>query len=115
MFTQAWFWITLSSFFFNSNFNYYKSKGLLNGTAIAKQDLIAGISMLGLIVFWIIGLFVADHWWEPLAAFGISMVGGSILGMILDLILPKSFAVILGAASPFLSFGLSLAAYLVWY
>lgn len=115
MFTQAWFWITLSAFFFNSNFNYYKSKGMLNGTAIATQDLVAGISMIGLIVFWIIGLFVADHWWMPLASFGISMLGSSIIGMITDSVLPRSFAVVLAAASPFLSFGLSLAAYLVWY
>lgn len=115
MFTQAWFWITLSAFFFNSNFNYYKSKGLLNGTAIEKQDSIAAISMLGLIVFWIIGLFVADHWWQPIAALGISMVGGSILGMILDAILPRSVAVIIAAMSPFISFILSLVAYIVWY
>lgn len=115
MFTQAWFWMTLSAFFFNSNFNYYKSKGLMNGTAIATQDLIAGISMLGLFVFWIIGLFVANHWWEPLAAFGISMLSGGILGMILDSILPRSFAVVLAAASPFISLCLSLAAYFVWY
>lgn len=115
MFTQAWFWITLSSFFFNSNFNYYKSKGLLNGTAIATQDMIAGISMLGLLVFWIIGLFVADHWWEPIAAFGISMLGSSIIGIIFDSILPRSIALVMAAASPFISFGLSLAAYLVWY
>ena len=71
--------------------------------------------MLGLHVFWIIGLFVADHWWEPIAAFGISMVGGSILGMILDAILPRSVAVILAAMSPFISFILSLVAYIVWY
>ena len=115
MFTQAWFWITLSSFFFNSNFNYYKSKGLLNGTAIEKQDSIAAISMLGLIVFWMIGLFVADHWWQPIAALGISMVGGGILGMILDAILPRSVAVIIAAMSPFISFILSLVAYIVWY
>lgn len=115
MFTQAWFWITLSSFFFNSNFNYYKSKGLLNGTAIATQDTVAGISMLGLLVFWIIGLFVADHWWMPLVAFGISMLGSSIIGMITDRILPKSIALAMAAASPFISFGLSISAYLVWY
>lgn len=115
MFTQAWFWITLSSFFFNSNFNYYKSKGLLNGTAIAKQDSIAGISMLGLLVFWIIGLFVADHWWEPIAAFGISMLGSSIIGMILDAILPRSISAMVAAMSPFISFILSLVAYFVWY
>lgn len=115
MFTQAWFWITLSAFFFNSNFNYYKSKGLLNGAAMATQDLVAGISMIGLLVFWVIGLFLADHWWEPIAAFGISMLGSSIIGMITDSILPRSFAVVLAAASPFISFGLSLASYLVWY
>lgn len=115
MFTQVWFWISLSSFFFNSNFNYYKSKGLLNGTAIAKQDAVAGISMLGLLVFLIIGLFVADHWWQPIAALGISMVGGSILGMILDVILPRSIATIIAAMSPFISFVLTLAAYFVWY
>ncbi len=115
MFTQAWFWITLSAFFFNSNFNYYKSKGLLNGAAIAKQDAIAGISMLGLLVFWVIGLFVADHWWQPIATLGISMVGGSILEMILDVILPRSVAVIIAAMSPFISFVLSLVAYIVWY
>lgn len=115
MFTQAWFWITLSSFFFNSNFNYYKSKGLLNGTAIEKQDSIAAISMLGLIVFWIIGLFVADHWWQPIAALGISMFGGGILGMILDAILPRSISAVVAAMSPFISFILSLVAYIVWY
>lgn len=115
MFTQAWFWITLSAFFFNSNFNYYKSKGLLNGTAIEKQDSIAAISMLGLIVFWIIGLFVADHWWQPVAALGISMFGGSILGMMLDAILPRSISAIVAAVSPFISFILSLVAYIVWY
>lgn len=115
MFTQAWFWITLSSFFLNSNFNYYKSKGLLNGTAIRTQDFIAAISMLGLLGFWIIGLFVADHWWQPIAALAISMFGSSIIGLITDSILPKSAALVLAAASPFLSFGLSLSAYLVWY
>lgn len=115
MFTQAWFWITFSAFFFNSNFNYYKSKGLLNGTAIAKQDSIAGISMLGLLAFWIIGLFVADHWWEPIAAFGISMLGSSIIGMILDAILPRSISAMVAAMSPFISFILSLVAYFVWY
>lgn len=115
MFTQAWFWISLSAFFFNSNFNYYKSKGQLNGSAIAKQDTIAGISMLGLLIFWIIGLFVADHWWQPIAALGISMVGGSILGMILDVILPRSIATIIAAMSPFISFILTIVAYFVWY
>lgn len=115
MFTQAWFWITLSSFFFNSNFNYYKSKGLLNGTALQKQDMVAGISMLGLLAFWIIGLFVADHWWQPLVALGISMFGSSIIGVIFDSILPRSIALVMAAASPFISFVLSLAAYLVWY
>lgn len=115
MFTQAWFWISLSSFFFNSNFNYYKSRGLLNGTAIAKQDAVAGISMLGLLIFWTTGLFVADHWWQPIAALGISMVGSGILGMILDVILPRSVGRIIAAMSPFISFALTLAAYFVWY
>lgn len=115
MFTQAWFWISLSAFFFNSNFNYYKSKGLLNGTAIAKQDSVAGISMLGLLVFWIIGLFMADHWWEPIAALGISMVGCSVLGMILDSIIPKPIATVIAAMSPFISFIITLVAYIVWY
>ena len=115
MFTQAWFWISLSAFFFNSNFNYYKSKGMLNGSAIATQDLVAGISMIGLLVFWVIGIFVADHWWWSLVAFAISMVGSGIIGMITDSILPRSAAVAIAAASPFLSFGLSLASYFVWY
>ena len=115
MFTQAWLWVSLSAFFFNSNFYYYKSKGLLNGTAIATQNLVAGISMIGLIVFWTIGLFVAGHWWQPIAAFAISMIGSGIIGMITDNILPRSAALALAAASPFLSFGLSLASYFVWY
>ena len=115
MFTQAWFWTTLFAFFFNSNFNYYQSKGVLNGAAIATQDSIAAVSMLGLIVFWIIGLFVADHWWQPLAAFGISMFGSSIIGMITDSVLPRSIAVVLAAVSPFLLLGLVIASYLVWY
>lgn len=115
MFSQAWFWISLSSFFFNSNFNYYKSKGILNGSAIQTQDSIAGISMIGLLVFWAIGLFVADHWWQPIVAFVISLLGSSIIGLITDRILPRGAAVVLAAISPFLSFGLSLAAYFVWY
>ena len=115
MFTQAWFWISLSSFFFNSNFNYYKSKGLLNGTAIAKQDAVAGISMLGLLVFLIIGLFVADHWWQPIAAFCIIMLGSSLLGMIFDAILPRSISRFIAAMSPFISFILTWIAYFVWY
>lgn len=115
MFTQAWFWISLSAFFFNSNFNYYKSKGLLNGTTIITHDTIAGISMLGLLIFWVIGLFVADHWWQPIATLGISMVGGSILGMILDAVLPRSIAIIIAVISPFMSFGLVISAYLQWY
>jgi hypothetical protein len=115
MFTQAWFWISLSAFFFNSNFNYYKSKGLLNGSNITRQDAIAGISNLGLLVFWIIGLFVADSWWQPIVAFGISMVGGSVLGIVLDGILPRSVAYTIAAISPFISFALLLIAYLVWY
>lgn len=115
MFTQAWFWITLSAFFFNSNFNYYKSKGLLNGTAIAKQDAIAGMSMLGLLVFWIIGLFVADHWWQPIAALGISMVGSSIIGLILDSIFPKSVATTIAALSPVISLILVIVVYFIRY
>lgn len=115
MFSQAWFWISLSAFFFNSNFNYYKNKGMLRGAAIKKQDLIAGISMIGLNVFWIIGLFVADHWWQPLVAFGISLVGSSIIGVITDLILPKSIAIVIAAASPFISLSLGITSYLVWY
>lgn len=114
MFTQAWFWISLSSFFFNSNFNYYKSRGLLNGTAIAKQDAVAGISMLGLLIFWTTGLFVADHWWQPLAAFGISIVSSGIIGVITDRLLGRA-AVLIGAISPFLSSGLTIASYLTWY
>lgn len=115
MFTQAWFWISLSAFFFNSNFNYYKSKGLLNGTAIEKQDMMAGIGMLGLLAFWIIGLFVADHWWQPLAALGISMLGSSIVGFITDAILPNAIKKIIAAISPILSFILSASLYAVWY
>ena len=71
--------------------------------------------MLGLLIFWIIGLFVADHWWQPIAALGISMVGGSILGMILDVILPRPIATIIAAMSPFISFILTIVAYFVWY
>ena len=115
MFTQAWFWITLSAFFFNSNFNYYKSKGLLNGTAIAKQDAIAGISMLGMFIFWIIGLFVADHWWQPIAALGIGMVGSSVIGLIFDSILPRSIATALAALSPVISLILVIVVYFIRY
>lgn len=115
MFTQAWFWVSLLAFFFNSNFNYYKSKGMLNGTALSKQDKVAGISMLGLLLFWVIGLFVADHWWWSLVAVVISMIGSSIVGMITDSILPRNIAVVIAAISPFLSLGLTLSSYFVWY
>lgn len=115
MFTQAWFWISLSAFFFNSNFSYHKSKGALNGSAIARQDSVAAISMIGIMVFWIIGLFVADHWWQPIATFGISLVGGSVMGALIDAILPRGLAIFIGAMSPFISFALAVASYLVWY
>lgn len=114
MFTQAWFWISVSAFFFNSNFYYYRSKGALSGAKVMAQEALASISVLGLIVFWIIGLFVADGWWQPLAAFGISVVSSGIIGAITDRLLGKA-AVLIGAISPFLSSGLTIASYLTWY
>lgn len=115
MFTQPWFWLSCLAFFFISNFNYYRSKGLINGTRTHMQEMFCAFSMLGIIVFWIIGLFVADHWWHPIAAFGISIVGGSLLGVLVDSILPRSVSVYIGAISPIVSTILTLVAYVVWY
>ena len=115
MFHEPWFWISFAGFFFNSNFSYHRSRGTLNGSAIQTQANIATIAMLGIIMFWIIGLVVADKWWQPLATFGISLVGGSLLGALIDIILPKGVSAFIGAISPFVSFGLTITAYIVWY
>lgn len=115
MFTCYWFYLSFLSFFCISNFWYFRNKGLINGTRTYVQEALCTFSMLGIIVFWIIGLFVADHWWHPIAAFGISMVGGSLLGVLVDSILPRSVSVFLGAISPIVSIILTLVAYVVWY
>lgn len=115
MFTQAWFWISLSAFFFNSNFYYHRNKGSLNGARAHVQETISSIAMIGILVFWIIGLFAAESWWQPLAAFGISILGGSILGALIDAILPRSASTLIGAISPFIAIGLTISSYLTWY
>jgi lipoprotein signal peptidase len=115
MFTQAWFWISLSAFFFNSNFYYHKNKGSLNGASMQTQETISSIAMIGILIFWAIGLFVAEHWWQPLVAFGISMIGGGLLGALIDAILPRSTSTLIGAISPFMSIGLVISSYINWY
>lgn len=115
MFHEPWFWISFAGFFFNSNFYFYRSKGILNGTKVSTQEMWASISMLGIVIFWLIGLFAANRWWQPLAAFGISMVGSGVVGAIIEAILPRSASVFVGAISPFVSFGLTITAYIVWY
>ena len=116
MFHEPWFWISFAGFFFNSNFSYHRSRGTLNGSAIQTQANIARIAMLGIIIFWILGLVVADKWWQPLATFGISLVGGSLLGALIDdMILPKGVSAFIGAMSPFVSLVLTIIAYIVWY
>ena len=75
---------------------------------------LAAISMLGVLVFWGIGLFVAAHWWQPILAWVISMTLPSIIGAILDSIMPR-VARAIGAISPIISLILSIIAYIVWY
>lgn len=115
MFQEPWFWISFAGFFFNSNFYYFRSKGLLNGTKVKTQEFWASISMLGLLIFWGIGLFMADKWWQPLAAYGISMASGGLVGVLLDIITPRALSAFIAAASPFISFALVITSYIVWY
>lgn len=103
------------AFFFNSNFSYYRSKGLLNGTLTEKMSMLSGISMLGIVVFWIVGLFVADHWWQPVLTLAICVLGLGLLGAVIDAILPRSIARLIGGISPIIAMILTIVAYVVWY
>lgn len=103
---EPWFWLTFSAFFFNSLYYYNKQKGM-EGT----MDTLTAIGMLGLSIFWIIGLFCADRWWQPLAALGISMFGSGIVAAIF----PQKIMMALGVISPVISIILTIAAYVIWF
>lgn len=115
MFHEPWFWISFAGFFFNSNFYFYRDKGILNGTKARALETWSSISMLGIVIFWLIGLFAADRWWQPLAAFGISVIGSGLPGILIDRVMPKSVSAFIAAISPFISSALTITAYIVWY
>lgn len=106
MFGEPWFWLTFSAFFFNSLYYYNKQKGMPG-----RMDTLAAIGMLGLNIFWIIGLFCADRWWQPLAAFGICVFGSGIVAAIF----PQKVMLFLGMFSPLISFILTVLAYTTWF
>lgn len=115
MFTQQWFWISFFAFYFVGTFQYYRTKGLLNGTKVLIQETVANLCSLALLIFWAIGLFVADSWWQPIVALGISVFVSGILGGVVDAILPKSARIFVAALSPLVALALTVAAYIVWY
>lgn len=115
MLQEPWFWISYAGFFFVSNFYYYRSKGLLNGAKVQLQELLSSLSALGIIIFWIIGIFVANKWWQPFAALGISMASGGLIGTLIEAVLPRSASVFIGAISPFVSIILTSTLYIVWF
>lgn len=115
MFSQSWFWISIFAFFFNANFYYYRTKGILNGTKTWMMESLSAISMLGVSIFWIMGLFFADHWWQSLLAAAIGIFCSGLLGFIFDTILPRGFAVFVGAISPIIAIALTIISYIVWF
>lgn len=69
------------------------------------------LSNLGIIIFWIIGIFCADKWWHTPVAFGIGVFGTGILAALLSDGLNR----LLAKAAPYISFILTIITYNVWY
>lgn len=108
MFTSAWFWLTFSAFFLISNYWYMATRERISSPYGEKM---CGISLLGLIIYWIIGLFCAEEWWHPLVGSLICFFLSGIVGVIL----PRKVNKIAAIIGPAVSVALTFAAYIIWY
>lgn len=107
MFGEAWFWLMFFAFFFNT----MNAMNLQRGIYIPYAGTINMFVSLGLLAFAVLGLFFADHWWQPLVAIAVCFIGGAILSSMI----PDKIKTLVGVFGMIASVVLTATAYIVWF
>ena len=111
MFSETWFLMTFIAMVVNAIPNANVQKGINLTPFVVYTN---RISILALYVFLIIGIFCADHWWQPLLAAPICLIASGIIGGIILSIFRKS-RYILGAITAIAGPILTVLTYIYWF